>query len=137
MLRPAIDPVVEKYKRENRNNKEAIIETNESDQGSKAGHAVAASELGLSVLEWEESQEVEGFLAYSYDIKETIETRGYCTGAQSLMLLYDLKENFCHPSATLTIKEFPVTLSMANRDRKQVERHSAYYNVMTPDEHFI
>ena len=90
VLRGAIDPALDKYKRENRNNKEAIVEANESDQGSKVGVAVPASELGISSLNWEESQEMEGFLAYPYDIKQTIELRGFCTGAQGLMLLYDL-----------------------------------------------
>jgi len=60
LLRSAIDPTVEKYKRENKHNKEAIIEPNESDQGSKAGKAVAATELGLDSTDWETSQEMEG-----------------------------------------------------------------------------
>ena len=33
-LRLAIDPTIEKYKKENKNNKEAIVEANESEQGS-------------------------------------------------------------------------------------------------------
>jgi hypothetical protein len=98
MLRPAIDPSIEKFKKENKGNKEALVETNESDQGSKVGKAVAATELGLSSEDWEESQEMEGFLSYPYDIKETIEKRPITTGAQSMALFYDLKENFCNPT---------------------------------------
>ena len=59
----------------------APVESNESDQGSKVGKPVAASELGLNSLDWEESQELEAFLSYSFDIKDTIEKRGFCTGA--------------------------------------------------------
>ena len=117
VLRPAIDPSLEKYKKENKGNKEALVETNESDQGSKVGKAVAATELGLSPDDWEQSQELEGFLSYPHDIKETIEKRGHCTAAQGIALMYDLKENFCHPDANLSIKELPSTLTLADRER--------------------
>ena len=54
-LRRAIDPAdpaVEKFKRENRSNKEAIVEDNESDHwGSKVGRAVSAADLGLTTQE--------------------------------------------------------------------------------------
>jgi hypothetical protein len=43
LLRPAIDPPVEKYKMHNKGNQEAIVEPNESEQGSRAGKAVSAS----------------------------------------------------------------------------------------------
>ena len=115
-LRPAIDPSLEKYKRENKANKEAIVETNESDQGSKVGNAVAASELGLSNEDWMVSQEFEAFLNYPFNIKETIEHSGICTGAQSMALLFDLKANFC-TSSTLRIKDFPLTLKLEDRER--------------------
>ena len=119
MLRLAIDPVVEKYKRENRNNKEAIVEPNESDQGSKAGQAVPATDLGLTPDDWEANQELEDFLSlYPYDIKETIEHKGHCTGAQALMLLADLKDNFCHSQATLEVKALPDSLKVVHRERK-------------------
>ncbi|KAK3251578.1 hypothetical protein CYMTET_36745 [Cymbomonas tetramitiformis] len=48
-LRPGIDACLEKYKLENKTNKEAIVETNEDEQGSKVGNAVAASEIGLDL----------------------------------------------------------------------------------------
>ena len=48
MLRPLIDPVIEKYKRTNKHNKEALVESNETEQGSKVGKALAASEMGLT-----------------------------------------------------------------------------------------
>mmetsp|Transcript_8737 Transcript_8737/g.20960 ORF Transcript_8737/g.20960 Transcript_8737/m.20960 type:complete len:90 (+) Transcript_8737:1-270(+) len=72
LLRPAIiDPAVEKYKRDNKGNKEAIVEPNESsDQGSKAGKPVPASEIGLSSDDWEGNQELETFLCYPYDIMQ-------------------------------------------------------------------
>jgi hypothetical protein len=79
---------------------------------------VAAVELGLQERDWEESQELEAFLSYPFDIKETIEKRGFCTGAQGMMLLYDLKAKYCSTDASLKIKEFPTTLSMAGRERR-------------------
>jgi hypothetical protein len=124
LLRAAIDPSVEKYKRDNKGNKEAIVEPNESDQGSKAGKAVAATEIGLQSNDWEENQELEGFLRYPYQIKETIEHKGYCTGAQSLMLLYDVKSNFSHPDAQLETLTLPPTLKMEDRERNEEVKNS-------------
>jgi hypothetical protein len=59
---------------------------------------------------------MEAFLSYSFDIKETIEKRPYCTGAQAIQLLYDLKENFCDPDAGLIVRDFPSTLSIQDRE---------------------
>jgi len=42
------------------------VEPNESEEGSKAGKAVSASEIGLTSADWEENQELEGFLRYPY-----------------------------------------------------------------------
>ena len=90
-FRRDINPAIDKFRRENRNNKEAIVEENESDQGSKVGRPVPAVDLGLTTQEWEDTREMESFLSYSFDIKETIEKRPYCTGEQDIQLLYDLK----------------------------------------------
>ena len=116
MLRLAIDPAVHKFKQDNRGNKEAIVEADETEQGGRAGRAVPAAELGLDDEDWDASQETEAVLSYPFDIKETIEHVPFCTGAQSMALLYDLKQNFCDPAADLAVKPFPVTLSVADRD---------------------
>ena len=92
-----IDPAVEKFKRDHKGNNETIVELNESEEGSKAGKVVSASEISLTSTDWEENQELAGFLRYP--INETIKHKGYCTGVQSLMLLNDLMHNFCHPDA--------------------------------------
>ena len=88
-LRGAIDPAIDKFKRENRHNKEAIVESNESEEGSKVamptpvltsslalictpfetwyaqvGRAVPATELGLDNDDWEQSQDFGAFLSY-------------------------------------------------------------------------
>jgi hypothetical protein len=47
--------------------------TSLSEEGSKAGKAVSASEIGLTSTDWEEDQELEGFLRYPYQIQEMIE----------------------------------------------------------------
>ena len=119
LLRLAIDPAVDKFKKENKNEKEAIVEVDLSDgAGSKAGKAVAAADIGLSKEDWEASQELAGFLEYPYQIKEIIEKgNGTCTGAQALQLLWDLKENHCNPDAQLSVKVFPPSLSVADRER--------------------
>jgi hypothetical protein len=41
LLRAGIDPAVKKFKRDNEGNKEAIVEQNESEEGSKAGKALS------------------------------------------------------------------------------------------------
>eukprot|EP00966_Prymnesium_polylepis_P042880 996466-Prymnesium_polylepis.1 len=70
MLRPLIDPVIEKYKRTNKHNKEALVESNETEQGSKVGKALAASEMGLTAGQWDSTLELEGFLDQPFQIKE-------------------------------------------------------------------
>ena len=45
LLRLAIEPNVEKFKRDNKGEKEAIVENDESEGGSKLGKAVPASEI--------------------------------------------------------------------------------------------
>ena len=125
LLRLAIDPTVDKYKRENKGEKEAIIENDLNDNSTKVGKAVPASEIGLTADDWEESQELEAFLEYPYKVKEIVEKgNGACTGAQSLQLMFDLKENFCDGDAGLSVKVFPATLSMADCTRA-VEHKSA------------
>jgi hypothetical protein len=89
-LRPVIDPVIDTYKRENRHKKDAIVEQDDSDPASKLGKAVPATQLGLSADDWDNSLELEAFLDHPFQIKETIEFKGYCTGAQALFLVYDL-----------------------------------------------
>ncbi|KAK3251539.1 hypothetical protein CYMTET_39128 [Cymbomonas tetramitiformis] len=97
--------------------KKSTVENDESEGGSKVGQAVAASEIGLDTLAWDQSQEIEAFLAYPYDIKETIEHAGICTGSQALTLLHDLKEKCCRAEAKLEVKEIPSSLSLAQRER--------------------
>ena len=63
-----------------------------------------AAELGLDDGDWDASQETEAVLSYPFDIKETIEHVPFCTGAQSMALLYDLKQNFCEDSFLDNVK---------------------------------
>lgn len=112
-----IDPSVEKFKREHKNEKEAIVEPNESDQGSKAGAPVPACALGLTPEDWECNQELESFLSYPYEIKQSIELLGYVTGAQALMLLFDLKDKFCRENASLEVQALPASLKLCDRVR--------------------
>ena len=52
---------------------EAIVEENISDEGSKAGRAVPADEIGLNPQDWEANSEFEAFLSYPFEIKDTID----------------------------------------------------------------
>ena len=79
-----IDSSLQTYKKANKGNKEAIVVPNESDQGSKVGKAVAAADIGLTEDQWDKHLELEGFLSYPFDLKETIEHTSYCTGAQGV-----------------------------------------------------
>ena len=129
-LRPGLEPTVQKYVREHKNEKEAIIETDESDGSSKAGKPVAASELGLSTSDWEQSAELEGFLYYPFQIKESLEKRSFLHGAQALALLYDLKENFCNPYRHLEVRAFPASLTIADRKRPTEKKESGELSSM-------
>ena len=127
VLHPVLDPAVEKYKRNNRGKKDAIVERDESESGDsdKAGRAVAAVELGLSATGWDEGIEMEAFLERPYQTKELIEKgkkgSGMITGAQSLMLMSNLMSS-CQASKALTVKLLPPTPSLADRDRASEER---------------
>ncbi|KAK3274173.1 hypothetical protein CYMTET_17634 [Cymbomonas tetramitiformis] len=116
-LRQAIDAELHAYKQANRNNLEAIEETNESEEGSKVGTPVAAADIGLDLIDWHNSEELESFLSYPFDIKEILEHSGICTGSQAMTLLYDLKEGFCDSGAHLDVKEFPLSLNLIHRER--------------------
>ena len=118
VLKLTIDQSLQEYKKANKGLKEAIVVANDSDQGSKVSKAVAATDIGLNNEQWDANLQLEAFLKYPYEIKETIEHKRYCTGAQGLVLFFDIKENFCSPAATLTIKEFPKSLSVKDRDSR-------------------
>jgi hypothetical protein len=121
MLKPVIDPVVETYKRENRGKKDAVVEDDESNPRSRVGTAVPASALGLSSEQWDVSLEIEAYLDHPYQIKESIEHKGYVTGATSLFLLHDLKKG-CADDKSLTVKAHPPTAKLADRVRQTETR---------------
>jgi hypothetical protein len=87
----------------------------------------------LQSNDWEDTQELEAFLSYAYEIKQTIEHRGYCTGAQGLMLLHDLKEGFCEKQASLEVLELPATLTMTARGRATQDKPGLYLSTMLDD----
>ncbi|KAK3284010.1 hypothetical protein CYMTET_8320 [Cymbomonas tetramitiformis] len=124
ILRVAIDSELQAYKQENRQNKEAIVEANESESGSKAGTPVPASDIGLESDDWDKSQELESFLSYPFDIKETIEHSGICTASQAMILLHDLKSDFCSSVAPLAVKVFPPSLDISQRERAEKIREA-------------
>ena len=128
LLQPVLDPAVEKFKRENRGKKDAIVESDDSESnGNPAGTAVPASDLGLTSTEWDEGIEMEAFLERSWQTKELIEKgkkgSGLITGAQSLMLMHSLKSS-CEPGKPLSVKLLPSSPSLVDRDRT-VEQRSA------------
>ena len=58
MLNPVLAPVVDKWKAENRTNREAIVEEDDSNPTAKVGKGVPATQLGLSASGWDQSVEV-------------------------------------------------------------------------------
>ena len=124
-LRPAIDRAVDVFKRNNKGNQEAIVEPNESDQGSKAGKPVPAAELGLSTEDWDLSTQLEAFLEYPYETKEAIEHKGYCTGAQATILLHDVMSTHCDVKQPLRVKPLPSSLKVSDRERPPVRAEAS------------
>ena len=79
---------MDNFKRKNKGSMEAIVEQNIFDQGSKVVRTVPADEIGLSGRDWEVNVELEAFLSYPFEIKDTIEHKKDCTCGQNLMFLY-------------------------------------------------
>ena len=123
-LRPVVDPVIDGYKRDNRGKLDAIVEPDDSDATSKLGKAVPASQIGLSPDEWDASLELEAFLDHPFQIKDTIEYKGYCTGAQALYLVHDLSKG-CAPEKSLTVKLHPTSIKVDSRKRSLTEVREA------------
>ena len=128
ILHPVLHPAVEKYKRENRGKKDAIVENDESEStgNNRVGQAVAASELGLDLSEWDEGIEMEAFLLRPFQMKELIEKgkkgAGLITGAQSLMLMHNLKVSN-EAQKPLSVKLLPATASLEDRVRVSEQRN--------------
>jgi hypothetical protein len=116
VLRPVLDPTVESYKRDNRGKKDAIVEDDDNNPTSRLGKVVPASALGLSPDAWDKSLEIEAFLDHPYKIKDSIEHKGYVTGAISLFLMHDLKLG-CGEEKSMTVKLHPSTAKLEDRNR--------------------
>ncbi len=43
----------------------------------------------------------------------------YCTGAQAIQLLHNLKENFCDLDAVLIMKDFPSTMALKDCELRE------------------
>ena len=93
------------------------------ESGNKLGRMVAASDIGLSYEDWSDIVEMEAFLTLALDVKDRIEHLGWLTAAQSVMLLYDLKESCISPS--LDVLCLPVSPAFKDRTRVHEERSMA------------
>jgi hypothetical protein len=129
-LRPVIDPVVDAFKRENRGKKDAIVENDDDNPTSRLGKPVPVTAIGLSGEDWDRSLELEAFLDHPYQIKESIEHKGYVTGATSLFLLNDLMKG-CSAEKSLTVKLHPSTAKLADRQRQPEERKADALHELT------
>lgn len=123
-LRPVIDPVVDAYKRENKHKKDAIVEDDDTDPTSRVGKAVPAAQIGLSTEQWDKSLELEAFLDHPFKIKDSIEYKGYCTGAQALYLINDLRKG-CDSDKSLEVKLHPANIKLESRKRLQEIREAS------------
>ena len=118
-LRPVIDPIVESYKRNNRGKLDAVVEHDESESNTanRIGNVVSAAELGLTADDWDNSIELEAVLQQPYVIKESLDTKGFITGAQSLLLMHDLMECNSDDDRALQVLCLPASASLADRSR--------------------
>lgn len=121
LLRPALQQAVDDFKAGNRNIEEAIVEFEDDDEsGSKVGKAVPTSALGVTAEQWEDSLHLESFLKKCYDVKESMEHKGYLTGAQSMMVIHTLMKEAA--AGSLSILKFPVSLTVDARLQRTAER---------------
>lgn len=116
LLKPALQPAVDDFKQQNRNNPEAIVEPNEDEQSSRAGRSVPTHELGLTSEQWVDSLHAEAYLKICFDVKETLEHKGYLTGAQSMMVVHKLMKD-CSSAFSLSTLKFPGKCDVQSRDR--------------------
>ena len=79
--------------------------------------------------QWDSSLEMEAFLEYPFQIKQSIEHKGYLTGAQSLCLHHDLTQG-CKSDQPLSVKAHPPSASMADRKRKTETRGASELDEM-------
>lgn len=122
MLKPVLDPVLGRWKRENSGKQDAIVDANDENAcNNRIGTPVPASKLGLSTDEWDVSLEMEAFLEHPFQIKECIEHKGYMTGAQGLIALADLQK-CCEDQQPLVVKQQPPTPKLIDRKRKPESR---------------
>ena len=93
-----------------------------SENGSKLGVAVPASEMGISDHQWVFGQELEAFLEQPFLLKKALDNPGsHMHGAQALILIHDVMTG-CDPLAGLSVKEFPPDPSLASRERHLEQR---------------
>ena len=117
-LKTTLDAVVGRWKREHNSKPDAIVELDpQDDPNSKVGVPVPAQNLGMSGDEWDMSLEMEAFLEHPFQIKESIEHKGYMTGAQGLIVLADLMKG-CANDKPLVVKLHPPTAKLVDRKRK-------------------
>jgi hypothetical protein len=91
-----------------------MMTTRHVDKPSRLGKPVPVTSIGLSGEDWDRSLELEAFLDHPYQIKESIEHKGYVTGATSLFLLNDLMKG-CGAEKSLTVKLHPSIAKLADR----------------------
>ena len=72
-------------------------------------------------------------MSYPFDIKNTITHKKNCNGAQNLMFLYDLKENYCHKDTRLEVKHLPESLKFKDWERS-VEEMEAELSMLSVSE---
>jgi len=130
VLRPVLDAVLDEYKRANKGKKDAIVEEDDTDPTSKVGKVVPASQIGLSADTWDKSLELEAFLDHPFQIKESIEHKGYCTGAQGIYLMNDMVKG-CAPGKSLKVKLFPKDPKVESRKRGTEVREAEDLHVLT------
>lgn len=114
VLRPVIDPVIAQYKAKNSSDRldcaASIVETDDNGHSTE----VRLSKVGMTPDQWEQSLQLESHLRQPYEVKESIEKNKSLTGAQSYILLKQLRDSCDRPLQTWS---FPRSISISDRSR--------------------
>ena len=127
LMRPVLDGVLRRYKREHATDTavvEAVSEDDDSGDESlpqgrfqAASRAVMRRDVGFCEETWNANLEAEAFLSRPAEIKEILEHRPNVTAAQGLQLIISLSKK-CQPSQDLGILMFPTSTALKHRKRE-------------------
>ena len=125
LMRPIIEPVLARYKREHTSDTAVVVLSDGTDDSDgevphgpvhKLSKAVTRKDIGFTAEAWERNLELEGFLERPGFTKDAIERNPSITGAQGIHLMYKLQTSVGREKP-LGIHMFPSSISLKHRTR--------------------